>query len=695
MQKLLVLGLGNDFKSFFSVRFPFGYFDIVSCTDSDSSFQENSMLIGSSFCNLSTALKLDYDKILICNRKDYDMIYKQIVSEFGVSENKILTKAETAGFVTDKSYRFKELTYSFGEKNPDKTFYVIRPLNGIPIFSMVKRCIGLYAWAKKNGYIPIVDMYGYKNIYKKDDENAWENYFVPLSEGISMQEVCESKNVIFHSDYLCENPDFKAVEQDFINSGKWKEVMALNSDMEICLKEKRKQLFNGKGKVMAMVCRGTDARKTEEGSVIVPEPEKLAQLAEVMMEEWDYKYVYLVTEDETICSVFHNKLKDKVLFTERQRYSGLKKPESVETDRENDGYLKGIEAIIDVMLAVSCDSLLCYASDTEKNIRMYKKNWNHCALIDTGKYSEENIEFVKDAERTVILWGGNNKIKRDAEKMKQYGIEYIFADEEYKNDTFCGLPVLRKLETVRKIENPCAVICYDETDKISEIADMLKSINVDRDLMRFYVEDKVNTGMMKTLKMLNYKDLRGNQIAIVPQTSNKIDILFAGRGNIIEIGSCSVMTLLKINVNGNNGSVHIGNSNSFVNVRIDIADGDVTIGNSCMFSFGVTLFQSDMHPIFDAVTRKRINKSKNILVGSHVWVGKNVNLLGGASIGSGSICGAEAVTSSAFPSNVIIAGSPASIIRRNVIWAKDVLRDGSFNNFEECKDQEALKYLEI
>ena len=694
MQKLLIFGLGEDFSSFFSVRFPFGYFNIVSCTDFDSRFRSEAKLAGGSFCTAENALKLEYDKILICDRKNYNNIYKRLVNEYGIAENKILTADEISGFMIDKNAKYKSFSYSFGKKNPDKTFFVIRPLYSMPLFSMVKRCIGLCAWAEKNNYIPVADMYGYKNIYKKDDENAWENYFRPLSENISMKEVCESKNVIFHSDYLFENPDFRAAEQDFMKSGRWKDIIRLNTDMQIMTDDAAKRLFSGKGKVLAMVCRGTNAMKPEENAAVVPEPEKLAGLAKVMMNEWDYEYVYLVTEDETIWSVFSNILKDKVLFTERMRYSGMTRPEIIESDREYDGYLKGVESILDVMLAIRCDSLLCYSSDTERIVRMYKKNWNHCAVIDTGKYSDEEKTAVKSGI-TPILWGGNNDVKSKAEIMKEYGIEYVYADESYSGDTLCGLPVLRKAESVRMLKNPSAIICSDEADKIAEASETLDSLGVRRDLLSFYTEGKVSTGMLKSLKMLRYTDLKGNQVSIVPHTSDKIEIVFAGYDNIIDIGSCSVMTALKINANGSNGSVHIGNNNSFVNIRIDIADGDVTISNSCMFSFGITLFQSDMHPIFDALTRKRINKAKNIFIGNHVWVGKGVNLLGGASIGSGSICGANAVTSSAFPSNVIIAGSPASVVRRNVMWAKDVLRDGSFDDFSECRDQEALKYLDI
>lgn len=44
--------------------------------------------------------------------------------------------------------------------------------------------------------------------------------------------------------------------------------------------------------------------------------------------------------------------------------------------------------------------------------------------------------------------------------------------------------------------------------------------------------------------------------------------------------------------------------------------------------------QTDHHHIFDQNTYKRINISKDIQIGNHVWVGRDVELLAGASIGN-------------------------------------------------------------
>lgn len=114
--------------------------------------------------------------------------------------------------------------------------------------------------------------------------------------------------------------------------------------------------------------------------------------------------------------------------------------------------------------------------------------------------------------------------------------------------------------------------------------------------------------------------------------------------------------------------------------------GRVIIGEDCMFSHNVQVWQTDTHPIFDEKTGKRINKARNITIGDHVWMGANATLLGGADIGSGSIVGMNSVTSSKVPSHVVIAGNPARVIRENVVWANDQLYLCDINTLHDCRD---------
>ncbi len=111
---------------------------------------------------------------------------------------------------------------------------------------------------------------------------------------------------------------------------------------------------------------------------------------------------------------------------------------------------------------------------------------------------------------------------------------------------------------------------------------------------------------------------------------------------------------------------------------------NIIIGDECLFSYNVTLRNSDSHLIYDVESSLRLNKSKSIVVGDHVWIGPNVFILKGTIIGSGSIIGANSVVSGkTIKSNTVWAGNPARQLRTNVLWRSK--NSNNFTNFESLK----------
>ncbi len=55
--------------------------------------------------------------------------------------------------------------------------------------------------------------------------------------------------------------------------------------------------------------------------------------------------------------------------------------------------------------------------------------------------------------------------------------------------------------------------------------------------------------------------------------------------------------------------------------------------------------------------------TKPITVGSDVWIGGNVSILGGAKIGSNVVIAAGAVVTKDIPANSVVGGVPARVIR--------------------------------
>lgn len=105
-------------------------------------------------------------------------------------------------------------------------------------------------------------------------------------------------------------------------------------------------------------------------------------------------------------------------------------------------------------------------------------------------------------------------------------------------------------------------------------------------------------------------------------------------------------------------------------VFVEVKDGvDVIIGKDCLFSWGIVLRTTDHHTIVQKGTHKIINDNKNIIIGDHVWIGSDVKVLKGAVLSDNSVVGTQSIVTGRFDEqNVVIAGIPARIIKRDIDW---------------------------
>lgn len=101
-------------------------------------------------------------------------------------------------------------------------------------------------------------------------------------------------------------------------------------------------------------------------------------------------------------------------------------------------------------------------------------------------------------------------------------------------------------------------------------------------------------------------------------------------------------------------------------------NANITIGADCMFSDNIKIWNSDGgHTILDK-EGKCINHSRDISIGNHVWIGMDSTISKGAVIKDGSIVGQKTLVTGKFKeSNVILAGVPAQIIKKNIYWKRN------------------------
>lgn len=223
---------------------------------------------------------------------------------------------------------------------------------------------------------------------------------------------------------------------------------------------------------------------------------------------------------------------------------------------------------------------------------------------------------------------------------------------------------------------------------------------------------KLETDTHKIYKILgisfkfdkNYKNRDTNNIWVVDEKGNKkkvrkikgVKIRFLGtNANIIIHAPMITFRKSKI-VCGNNAKVEIKSSNRRANelkvyavapfsecfignnfsctencfIQMNkMSNLKVKIGDDCMFGSFIIIRVTDGHTIIDKTTKEILNHDKDVEIGNHVWLARDVVVMKGVKIPDNCVVGAcSVVTKPLTEENAIYAGSPAKKIKSNVEW---------------------------
>lgn len=93
---------------------------------------------------------------------------------------------------------------------------------------------------------------------------------------------------------------------------------------------------------------------------------------------------------------------------------------------------------------------------------------------------------------------------------------------------------------------------------------------------------------------------------------------------------------------------------------------DLEVGNSVLFAPRVAIIGRNDHQIDlpnTLIWDSPRGKDKKVRIGNDCWIGYGVIILSGVTIGDGAVVAAGAVVTKDVPSNAVVAGSPASVVR--------------------------------
>jgi acetyltransferase-like isoleucine patch superfamily enzyme len=163
----------------------------------------------------------------------------------------------------------------------------------------------------------------------------------------------------------------------------------------------------------------------------------------------------------------------------------------------------------------------------------------------------------------------------------------------------------------------------------------------------------ISVGAATQLKWRRLKNLSGNQLRIGSNSIINASITFEEKNGIVSIGD----------------RCFIGRSDL-------VCYRGIRIGDDVIISWGVTLVDHDSHSIewenrsTDVVEWARGRKQWSnvmhapITIEDKVWIGFDVSILKGVTIGEGAVIGACSVVTRDVPAYAVAAGNPARIIRK-------------------------------
>lgn len=158
--------------------------------------------------------------------------------------------------------------------------------------------------------------------------------------------------------------------------------------------------------------------------------------------------------------------------------------------------------------------------------------------------------------------------------------------------------------------------------------------------------------------------------ASIPRCQQKMEITGIGKVTIgkncgfgYRIGGFWRRGSIELQTRYKNAEIFIGDKVHTNNNIFICAANKISIGANCRIGQGTMITDFEAHGS-DPELRSKIGEIGKVEIGDNVWIGNNVTILKNSRVGKNLIIATGAVVNSAFPSNVIIGGIPAKVIKK-------------------------------
>lgn len=280
------------------------------------------------------------------------------------------------------------------ERTRAKYYIIYRTAGGAGFFSNYMWVLGHIIFARRLGYIPVVDMENYPTLYSEDravggETNAW-NYYFDNVDNVSLKEAYKHGNYVMGKDMPLHKYAEKYCEKEYrFPSRKAVSYYAPIIEKNIIIKEDLRKEFNAEweqkklkgGQVLGIHIRGTDMKNDLGHPVPASAQTYLDAASKFLKNHQDIRRIFLATDENDVKAVFEAVFGDEILFmndafrvwdTDSAKKIGIHEME-VKDARPLHKYLLGKEVLRDAWFLSKCDYLICGHS----NITNTAILWNH------------------------------------------------------------------------------------------------------------------------------------------------------------------------------------------------------------------------------------------------------------------------------------------------------------------------------
>ena len=168
-----------------------------------------------------------------------------------------------------------------------------------------------------------------------------------------------------------------------------------------------------------------------------------------------------------------------------------------------------------------------------------------------------------------------------------------------------------------------------------------------------------------------YNKWVGNNVRGISLLRRFYSFEIVGVNNTIDVRS-RLPKDVRIFIYGNNHRLVIEEGVTFKQGKVWFEDHDCEI----RIGAGTTIEEAELSvaengtKIIIGKSGQRINTAKDIEIQNHVWLGYNVNINKGVIIEENSVVAGHSVVTKSVPSNSIVAGLPAKVVKTGITWSR-------------------------